>query len=110
MSPVPENFTVRQTHGPLWQPGVQTRASSDNRGWSSLYASLQRELPFEGTFGAVEDQLVVLHLDGPVMVHRRVAKGEDSRLIPGGGHVHDAGRHGLWCSGERGCSDAPSIP
>jgi len=85
MSPVPENFTVRQTHGPLWQPGVQTRASSDNRGWSSLYASLQRELPFEGTFGAVEDQLVVLHLDGPVMVHRRVAKGEDSRLIPGGG-------------------------
>jgi AraC family transcriptional regulator len=85
MSPVPENFTVRQTHGPLWQPGVQIRASSDNRGWSSLYASLQRELPFEGTFGAVEDQLVVLHLDGPVMVHRRVAKGEDSRLIPAGG-------------------------
>ena len=84
MSPVPENFTVRQTHGPLWQPGAQIRASSDNRGWSSLYASLQRELPFEGAFGAVEDQLVVLHLDGPVMVHRRVARERTAASFPRG--------------------------
>jgi len=33
----------------------------------------------------VDDQLIVLHLDGPVTVHRRVQKGESSRVIPPGG-------------------------
>lgn len=42
-------------------------------------------MPFEHSFDAVDDQLVVLHLDGPVTVHRRVQKGESSRVIPPGG-------------------------
>lgn len=66
-------------------PGVKVSASSDTRGWSSLYASEQLEIPFEQSFDAVDDQLVVLHLDGPVTVHRRVQKGESSRVIPPGG-------------------------
>jgi AraC family transcriptional regulator len=87
MSLKSESFTVCETHGMLMQPGIRVQASSDDRGWSSLYASVQQEIPFEGTFNAVDDQLIVLHLDGPVMVHCRVPKGEVSRLIPPGGMV-----------------------
>ena len=86
------NFTIRETHGVLQRPGVQVLLSSDSRAWSSLYASVQRELPFEGTFDAVADLGMVLHLDGPVMVYCRTPRGENSRLnqagaivmIPGG--------------------------
>ncbi|HEY2621079.1 MAG TPA: AraC family transcriptional regulator [Acetobacteraceae bacterium] len=85
MSPVSEGFTVAETHGILLRPGVEVLASSDDRGWSSLYASLQLETPFEAKFSAVNDQLIVLHLDGLVRVHRKVRKGEASRLIPPGG-------------------------
>ncbi len=85
MTPASNGFTVRETHGMLLRPGNEIWASSDNRGWSSLYASLQRETPFEDRFAPVDDQLIVLHLDGPVMVHRRVQKGVASRLIPPGG-------------------------
>lgn len=85
MHSVERPFTVEETHGPLRQPGVQTRTTSGKHGWTSLYASLQREAPFEGRFNAVDDQLIVLHLDGPVSVHRRIVKGEDSRIIPAGG-------------------------
>src|SRR5215813_14417314 len=79
------SFTIRETHGMLRLPGVKVSASSDDRGWSSLYASEQLERPFERSFDAVDDQLIVLHLDGPITVHRRVQKGESSRLIPPGG-------------------------
>jgi AraC family transcriptional regulator len=79
------SFTVLETHGMLRLPGVKISTSSDDRGWSSLYASQQLEIPFEQSFDAVHDQLIVLHLDGPITVHRRVQKGESSRLIPPGG-------------------------
>jgi AraC family transcriptional regulator len=46
---------------------------------------VQREIPYEGAFNAVDDQLIVLHLDGPATVHMRIPEGEDSRLIPPGG-------------------------
>jgi AraC family transcriptional regulator len=85
MSIKSNSFTVRETHGMLRLPGVKVSASSDTRGWSSLYASEQLEIPFEQSFDAVDDQLIVLHLDGPVTVHRRVQKGESSRAIPPGG-------------------------
>jgi AraC family transcriptional regulator len=85
MSAESTSFTVRETHGMLRLPGVKVSASSDSRGWSSLYASEQLEMPFEQSFDAIDDQLVVLHLDGPVTVHRRVQKGESSRVIPPGG-------------------------
>jgi AraC family transcriptional regulator len=87
MSVVAGNFTVSDTHGVLRRPGVQVQSSSDGRGWSSLYASVQREFPFEGSFDAVEHPAIVLHLDGPVMLHCRIPKGESSRLIPAGAMV-----------------------
>jgi len=85
MSSASDGFTVHETHRILLQPGFEISVSSDKRGWSSLYASVQREVPYEGCFNAVDHQLIVLHLDGPATVHRRIPKGEDSRLIPAGG-------------------------
>ena len=89
MPPASNGFTVSETHGANRRAGARAppeiQASSDGWAWPSLYASLQRELPFEDTFKAVDDQLIILHLDGPVTVHRRVRKGENSRLIPPGG-------------------------
>jgi AraC family transcriptional regulator len=85
MSDASDGFTIHETHGILLQPGFEIGASSDQRGWSSLYASVQREAPYEGAFSAVDDQLLVLHLDGPATVHMRFPSGEDSRLVPPGG-------------------------
>jgi AraC family transcriptional regulator len=89
MPPASNGFTVNETHGANRRAGApmppDIHASSDRWAWPSFYASLQRELPFEDTFEAVDDQLIILHLDGPVTVHRRVRKGESSRLIPPGG-------------------------
>lgn len=85
MSGASDGFTIHETHGILLQPGFEIGASSDKRGWASLYASVQREIPYEGAFNAVHDQLIVLHLDGPATVHMRIPKGEDTRLIPPGG-------------------------
>lgn len=85
MSDASDGFTIHETHGILSQPGFEIGASSDKRGWSSLYASVQHEVPYEGAFNAVDDQLIVLHLDGPATVHMRIPEGEDSRLIPPGG-------------------------
>ncbi len=80
-------FTIAETHGMLRQPGVQMRVSSDDRGWSSIYASIQRELPFEASFKARDDQLIVLNWGAPVTLYRRIPKGEDSGIIPSGGLV-----------------------
>ncbi len=84
-------FTVAETHGMLRQPGVQMQVSSDNRGWSSIYASMQRELPFEASFKARSDPLIVLNWGAPVMLYQRVPKGERSGLIPSGGLVMTPG-------------------
>jgi len=85
MSAKSSSFTIRETHGMLWRLGVKVSASSDDRGWSSLYASEQLEIPFEQSFAADDAPLIIIHLDGPIMVHRRIQKGESSRLIlPGG--------------------------
>ena len=58
MPVVAENFTVWETHRVLLRPGVQVQPSSDSHGWFSLYASAQREPPFEGAFDAVDDQAI----------------------------------------------------
>jgi len=63
MSAKSSSFTVRETHGMLRRPGVKVAASSDDRGLSSLYASEQLEIPFELSFAAVDDPLIVLHLE-----------------------------------------------
>jgi len=87
MTPAPTSFGVRETHGILWRSENAIRAASDGRGWTSLYASAQRELPYEGLFPAVRDQLVVLHLDGPVAIDRSPRGNAVRYLVPAGG-VH----------------------
>jgi AraC family transcriptional regulator len=78
-------FTVQQTHGILLRSGNEISAASDRYGWSSLYASVQREAPYEDSFAAVDDHLLILHLDGPVTVHRRLHREQLGRVIPPGG-------------------------
>ncbi|HEY4925182.1 MAG TPA: AraC family transcriptional regulator [Roseiarcus sp.] len=78
-------FGVNETHGILWRETNRLRASSDGAGWTSLYASAQREAPYQASYGAVPDHLVILHLDGPVGVSRYLGKGQARRAIPPGG-------------------------
>lgn len=85
MPPVPDGFTLGGTHGILARPGVKVLASSDDRSWPAVYASLQHETPFEASFSAVDDQLIVLHLDSLVRVHRQLSRGDANRIIAPGG-------------------------
>ncbi len=78
-------FGVNETHGILWREQNRFRARSDGAGWTSLYASAQREAPYQASYGAVGDHLVILHLDGPVGVSRYLGKGQARRAIPPGG-------------------------
>lgn len=80
-----KGFSVSETHGILLRPEHDVRARSDDLGWTSLYASLQREAPYEAEFDAVEDHLMILHLDGPVGVRRRLGREEERRVVPAGG-------------------------
>jgi AraC family transcriptional regulator len=80
-----EPFRVDETHGILTRPENRVRASSDKFGWTSLYASAQREIPYEGYFPAVKDQLIVLHLDGPVPIDRLSGPKPARCVMPAGG-------------------------
>lgn len=78
-------FGVKETHGILWQPANEVRAASDGLGWASLYASTQREAPYQGQFSAVKDHLIILHLDGPVGVTRALGRSHSHRVVGPGG-------------------------
>jgi AraC family transcriptional regulator len=78
-------FSVEETHGILRRPEHKIHARSDELGWTSIYASLQRESPYEDNYNAVEDHLIVLHLDGPVGVSRRLGRNVESKIVPAGG-------------------------
>ncbi len=93
MSGTSPPFTVNQTHGILVRPEHQIEASSDSLGWTSLYASTQREGAYEAKFLPVEDHLIIVHLDGPVEVTRDLNGDQSQRLIqPGGLFILPAGK------------------
>ena len=72
----------------LTQPGARIRASSDGRHWTSLFTSIQREMPFEGIFEPSRDHLLVLHRDGPVSVENLCDRRVGKCVVPAGGiHV-----------------------
>jgi AraC family transcriptional regulator len=77
--------SLADTHGLVTRPGTRIWASSDGLGWPSVFATTQREAPFEGYFRPVADHLIVVHLSGPVRVCRTLAGKVESRLIPPGG-------------------------
>ncbi|HWW48794.1 MAG TPA: AraC family transcriptional regulator [Xanthobacteraceae bacterium] len=78
-------FTTSETHGVLQQFHASIGASSDGLGWSSAYASMQRERPFEGRFHAISDCLMVMHRGGPVDVTFRTNDRSVTRNVPRGG-------------------------
>lgn len=89
---VQQVFDVSQTHGILMRPENSLRISSDDCRWSSLYASAQREQPYEGRFPAVKDQLLVLHRNGPVELERFDGDHPYRVTVPAGGiHLFPGG-------------------
>jgi AraC family transcriptional regulator len=85
-------FRLEETHGILSRPENRLRTGSEALGWNSLYASTQREMPYEGLFPSVNDQLIVLHMDGPVAIDRLGGAANVRRIVPAGGiHLFPGG-------------------
>jgi AraC family transcriptional regulator len=78
-------FSVENTHGVLQKFNANFGATSEGLGWSSAFASLQREHPFEGRFEPLSDCLMVLHRGGPVDVTFRMEGKTIARHVPKGG-------------------------
>jgi AraC family transcriptional regulator len=78
-------FGVQETHGILDRFHADFRGSSEGLGWSSAFASVQRERPFDGHFRALSDNLMVLHRGGPVDITYIVDGKSVTRQIPRGG-------------------------
>ncbi|ODT47982.1 MAG: hypothetical protein BGO80_12415 [Devosia sp. 63-57] len=76
----------------LAQPSARIKANSDGRDWTSLFASVQRETPFQGVFQSSRDHLLVLHRDGPVQVESLCDRRIGKRVVPAGGiHIISPG-------------------
>jgi AraC family transcriptional regulator len=78
-------FSVDDTHRVLQRFEANIGASSEGLGWSSTFASMQRERPFEARFEAISDCLMVLHRGGPVDVTYRMGGKTIDKHIPKGG-------------------------
>jgi AraC family transcriptional regulator len=90
----PAAFGLEQTHGMLLEPHVKPVVSSHDRGWSSLFVSVQEEAPFEGSFAPRDDYLLILHRTGGAFgdlaqAGRRIATPSGSMfLLPPGQPLH----------------------
>jgi hypothetical protein len=63
-------------------------------GWPGLFVSTQVEAPFAESFDGAVTHLLILHLDGPVAVGRRVGGANLRRRVPAGGlFLHPAGQN-----------------
>jgi AraC family transcriptional regulator len=76
---------LRDTHGILTQPGAEIQADSSALNWTDVFASIQKERPYEQSFAAVADHLMILHLDGFVNVDRWLGRQHEGRMVPAGG-------------------------
>jgi AraC family transcriptional regulator len=86
-------LTLLDTNGILRQPWVRPDRTSAGLGWRDLYVSTQHEQPYRAAFGGARSHLVILHLNGPVTVHRGHLGLTRSRSVPPGGFfVHPAGK------------------
>jgi AraC family transcriptional regulator len=89
-------FGVEETHGILWRRQNRHLASSKGRGWTSIYASVQDEAPYEAALPAVADHLLILHLGAPVRVARRIGGALVEQTIPTGGIFFMPGNVDFW--------------
>lgn len=71
------SFDPIAIHQVLRRLGVAVEASSEKLGWSSAFASVQRELPFGALFEANENCLIVASRSGPAEVTYRI----DGRVV-----------------------------
>lgn len=78
-------FGSDETHGMVFRPSVEGQMTSDMLGWTTLFATTQRELPYEGSFPAVRDQLLVWHRDGPATIEGEGGDKRFCRVVPAGG-------------------------
>lgn len=70
-------FDEGEVHSVLRQFAVKGQASSAGLGWSTMFASVQREEPFRGRFEANANALLVTGATGPVDVTYRI----DGRVV-----------------------------
>jgi hypothetical protein len=77
-------FSYRETHRVVHRPGNLVHCSSDDAGWTSLFASICSEAPYEGSFAAVKDHLIVIPLNKPVRFTRRICGEFQERILPPG--------------------------
>jgi AraC family transcriptional regulator len=88
-----QELRAEDTLGILAMPGVDRQRSSAGLGWSRMYLSVQRELPYHADFAGAGNHLLILHLDGPVSVTRGRGKAAQTRTIGSGGlFLHPAHR------------------
>ncbi|WMT87396.1 AraC family transcriptional regulator [Pelagibacterium sp. 26DY04] len=78
-------FGADETHGMVFRPSVEGQITSNALGWTTMFASAQRELPYEGAFPAVRDQLLVWHHDGPAVIQGEGGDKRFCRAVPAGG-------------------------
>lgn len=80
-------FSIQETHGILLRPESEVRATSHNLGWIDIFASVQCEQPYKASYHGVPDDLIIMHLDGPVGVGSTVGGTQLRRIVPPRGLV-----------------------
>ncbi len=85
-------FSYAETHKVVRQPGSFVHCSSETASWPSLFACICSEAPYEGSFAAVRDHLVVIPLNKPVRFTRRIAgEHQEQILSPGSATITPGG-------------------
>jgi len=82
--PMAKPFREDETHCVLAQGDLEPKTSAKFN-WTSMFASSQRESPYEGHFPAIKDQLIVLHRSGPATIQRLETSKPVNAVIPAGG-------------------------
>jgi AraC family transcriptional regulator len=77
-------FSYLETHRVIHQPANLVHCSSEDAGWKSLFACICSEAPYEGSFAAVKDHLVVVPLNKPVRFTRRIGGELQEQILPPG--------------------------
>jgi len=77
-------FSYLETHEVVHRPGSLVHCTSETAGWPSLFACICSEAPYEGSFAAVKDHLVVIPLNKPVRFTRRIGGELQEQILPPG--------------------------
>ncbi len=80
----PSPFLYQDTHRLAYRPGNLVHQSSEGAGWRSLFATVQTEACYEGSFAAIKDHLLVIPLKQPVRFSRRIGGELQQQTLPPG--------------------------